>query len=218
MCDMKKVLSIFIVISLFIFMPVVKADNYSKFTIRTSVSSSVDIKNISSIIVYMAVPGEDEFREITLNKSDLFKYETNDMPVGSEFDNAMVQGDRIGKYLIKGEMQNREGSNYATLNISVYNNGNNPMITTSTTTTTTTKSQQVVADDDIIVVDDDGNVKTTTTNNSQTITITSSTSTISSAAKNRLELYKYVIAIVVGLVVIVALMIVVKIIRTSNLM
>jgi hypothetical protein len=218
MCDMKKVLSLFIVISLFIFMPVVKAENFSRFTIRTSVSNSININELSSIIVYMALPGEDDFREIELNRRDLFNYETFDMPDGSEFDNAIVYGDKIGKYNIKGELTKKEGPNVATLYLTVHLNGENPMITTTTTTTTTTKSQQVVADDDIIIVDDDGNVKTTASTDVPTVVITSSQSSISNAARNRLELYKYVLMIVVALLVIVGLMIVVKIIRTANLM
>lgn len=213
---MKKLLSIMILFSFFVFMPIVKADTFNSFYIRAGFSNSVNVAQISAIYVMVEVPEEEESREIELNNTNLFNVTLKDMPNSNvQFDSAYVKGDKVGRYVITGEITRNENTNTARLDIKVSLRDS----TTSTTTTTTTTLPSVIENDDIIIVDDDGNVKpTSTTEPFETVVITTGNTSISQAAQNRLKLYKYIFIAVGILIAVVLFMLVVKVIRTSNLM
>ena len=210
---MKKVLSLLIIVLSVVFIPVVNAANFTNFTVRTSFSNDIDVTKIPAIYVLVSVPGEEDYREIELTRDNLFNYSTNDMPnTEIEFDSAYIAGDRTGKYDITGELKRNDNANTATLQINVLEGGTS---TTKTTTSTTTATSSQVGDDDVIIVDDNGKVQTTIS----TDVFTSSTEKqISEGAKARLHLYKYVFLGVGALIAFVVLVILVKIVRTNNLM
>jgi hypothetical protein len=211
---MKKVLTLIVIISLFIFMPVVKAENFSTFSIRANFSNEVNVTYISGLYVMLDIPGHDDLETIELNNENMFYYTSKDIPNNTTFDSAYVKGDKVGRYSITGEIKNNTSVNSATLYLTIRLNNRS---TTTTTTTTTTK--KVVEDDDIIIVDDDGNVKTTDASEEiKTVVLTSTNTTLSAPAQNRMRLYKYLLIVVGVLVGIVLLMIAVKAIRTANLM
>ena len=207
---MKKVSYVLVFIISLLFVSTVNAENFTKFTARANFSNNINIGNIESVIALISVPGEEDFREIELIRNNLYNYESTDIPNNAEFDSAYVKGDRGGDFTVSGKMT--KNGNYATLEILV-------SVYTTTTTTTTVATTQVVGDDDIIIVDDSGNVKTTVSQDpNQTVVVTEASTTISEAAKARLSLYKYIVLAVIGLLVVVGLMIIVKVIRTSQLM
>lgn len=209
---MKKINILVIILLSLIFIPTVKAENFTKFTARSNFSNNINVSAIQSVVALISVPGEEDFREIELTNTNLFNYETTDMPTNAEFDSAYVKGDRGGDFTITGRL-NKSGST-ATLEIMV-------SVYTTTTTTTTTKVQtsKVVGDDDIIIIDDNGNVNTTEgTNPYETVVIISTSASISEAAQNRKAIYRIVLLAVGLLLAVVIFMIIVKAIRTSNLM
>jgi len=213
---MKKIVRILIVIFLIGICPIVNAENFSSFKVRTSMSNEIDITKIPSIYVLISVPGEEDYREIELTRENLYNYETSDMPnTDIQFDSAYIAGDRYGNYTVTGSIQ--KNNNTATLNINVLLKNTS---TTATTTTTTTKTSGVVTSevsnsgDDVIIIDDNGKVETTTV---PYITLTTKQE-ISENAKARIKLYKIVFAgIGIGLAFVI-IIILVKIVKTNNLM
>ena len=214
---MKKILNILVILVLFGFVPVVNAANFSSFKVSTSFSNDIDVQQIPAIYVLIAVPGEEDFREIELTRENLFNYETKDMPNSNiEFDSAYIAGDRYGKYILSGELKRNDTLNMASLVVTVLENNGKNTTTSKTTTTavTTSGSSTVSGSDDVIVIDDNGKVQTTS---AETITITTKTE-ISEKAKARLHLYKYIFIGVAVLLAVVGFIILVKVVRTSNLM
>lgn len=209
---MKNIKYILLVMISFLLIPTVNAENFDRFTARTNFSNNINISTVESVIALISIPGEEDFREIELTRNNLYNYESTEIPTNAEFDSAYVKGDKGGSYTVTGKLT-KNGSN-ATLDILV-------SIYTTTTTTTTQKvvTTQIVGDDDIIIVDSNGNVQTTVSQDpNQTIVITEPTTTLSESAKARMSLYKYIIIGIVGLLLVIGLMIIVKVIRTSNLM
>ena len=213
---MKKIYLLTIILVSIFLIPTVKAENFTRFTATTNFSNNINVSSIESVVALISIPGEEDFREIELTNTNLFNYESTTMPSNIEFDSAYVKGDRGGDFNVTGRLV-KESNGTATLNIMV------SVYTTTTTTTTTSstkpRTSQVVGDDDIIIIDNDGNVNTdSTTNNAETVIITTQENQISEAAKNRLVLYRFIFLGVGLLILLVVFMIIVKAVRTSNLM
>ena len=213
---MKKLLCLLTIVLSVVFLPIVNAANFTNFKVSATFSSEIDVTKIPAIYVLIAVPGEEDYREIELTRENLFNYETKDMPNSNiEFDSAIVAGDRTGKYDFKGEIKRNDNSNTASLQVTISEKNNNTTSSTTTTSGTTTKASSQVGGDDVIIIDDNGKVQTTDPTD---VTTTTTAKQISEKAKARQHLYKYVLFGVIGFIVFAVFIILVKIVRTNNLM
>lgn len=209
MTSMKKIKLFLIVLLTMFVLPNVYADNFDKFSVTTNFSNDINVMSIKEIIVLISVPGEEDFREISLLNSNLYNYSSTDIPNTATFDSAYVVGDVTGNYNVTGKYAVNDNSANLQIMVSIYK----PNTTTTTVSTTKNVTTSSVNGDDIIVIDDNGNVV-----NPEDVTTTEKTTTISTGAKLRMSAYKYILLIAGVFVAFIVFMIIVKVIRTSNLM